>query len=168
MNLSLNKRPNLFAKWMVICLVVLTHFACGQSNQIKDKEKQVEQFLSYLKDNNQQAIYDMCFHVSSGYNITKDNMRIHYVRAASELIQQYGLPPKSQWIFTSDVNSHLYSYVVEIPLPIKPDTSSAKHLVKASFLIYFPPEQFSNLIFDFNIMEETNFHGKLQAPGGQK
>ena len=154
-------------KCLLICFIVFAQTANGQHNTIKEKQKQVEQFVLYLKDNNQQAIYDMCFHDPSGFHITDESQRIRYVRNASVLIHKYGLPPKSKWIFTSDVYKHLFSYVVEIPLFIKQDSSTVNHLTKASFMIYFPPEQISNLTFNFDIDEKTNFNGVLAAPDGR-
>jgi hypothetical protein len=151
-------------KYLIIFIIVSSQYGYGQQNTIKEKQKQVEQFVSYLKDNNQQAIYDICFHASSGFHITNEAMRIRYVKSASDLIHKYGLTPKSKWIFTSDDYHHLYSYVVEIPLSINPDSSAALHLIKASIMIYFPPEQISNLIFEFNIFSKTNFNGTVEPP----
>jgi hypothetical protein len=136
----------------------------GQSGNIKDKQFQVVKLVNYLKNNDQQGVYDMCFHDSYFPNIIRQGWRTESVREASDLIKKYGLPPKSTWRYT-DENNYLVSYKVEIPLLTKPDNSSGVNFLYISIIIIFPPERISRLICNFEINKESDHNTKIQAPG---
>jgi hypothetical protein len=157
-----------FAKMAVlISFTLISTPSCGQSSSIKEKQLQVDKFVNYLKNNDQQAIYDMCFHDSIFPNITRQGWRSGSVREAYDLIKKYGLPAKASWRFT-DENNYLVSYKVEIPLLTVPDNSSGVNFLYISIIIIFPPERISRLICNFEINKESDHNTELQAPGQRK
>jgi hypothetical protein len=151
----------------LISFTLISTASCGQPGSIKEKQAQIDKFVEYLKNNDQQAIYDMCFHDKSCTNIFDNEYRIEQVRDAYKLIKKYGLPPKSKWHYIV-ANNYLVSYEVEIPLLTVPDNSSGINILYTSIMIIFPPEQISRMICNFKIYSETDHKKGLQAPGPPK
>jgi hypothetical protein len=108
----------------------------------------------------------MSFHTPTT-NISEAENRKHYVKAASDLIKKYGLPPKKDWVYNYDMHNPFDRFSVLINFAIPVDTVSERRLVAAYILIAFPPEQISDSIYQFKVEYKYYWpHGAtLKAPG---
>ncbi len=149
----------------ILLFILLAQTVAAQSPAIPEKLKQFDKFVHYLKENDQQAIYDMSFHTPST-NISDAWSRKSLVKLASELIAKYGLPPKKDWVYNYNVHNYFDRFSVKINFVIPVDTVSERRLVAAYILIAFPPEQISDSIYQFKVENKYYWpHGmKLEAP----
>jgi len=144
--------------------VVMCQTCFGQKDSIRQKQMQIDKFVRYLKENNQQAIYDMTYHTPGGFLSSTSN-RTQIVKEASELIGKYGLPPQKKWLYTYDVHNSFERFSIEIPLLTHLDSTSKFRMNYAALYIAFPPEEISSHIFEFKIKKTYDLKDALQAPG---
>lgn len=109
------------------------------------RRKAVEQFVQYLKENNEQGVYQVTYHGDLPDNITNEELRRRDVQKASEIIRRYGLPSERLWEFRVDTSNHATPYSVFIPLLRKSNTE------QAHIYIAFPPAGVSDKISRYTV-----------------
>ena len=123
----------------------LVFISCSQQLSNKDRiYKVTDIFLKYIKEGNEQQVYDMAYHVDYPNNITSPNKRKDMVEKVSDLINKFGLPSHDKWIFKRTA----LDYEVHIPISNYNDTNTV--LKNVEIIISFPPPKVSNKIFDFD------------------
>jgi hypothetical protein len=136
--------------WFTILpvLLLLGITSCNDANNSfgPERKKAVEQFVQHLKNNNPQGVYEMTWHGDMPDNITNEELRRRDVVRASEMISQYGLPPRQQWRYTADTGNAAAPYSVTITLLEKSNTEQAR------IYIAFPPPEVSDKIYRYIII----------------
>src|SRR5579871_2592954 len=80
----------------------------------QSREENIRVFLKYLKENDQQKIYDISYHVDSKSKIIMNaETRKGNVAIASKGINKYGLSPREKWYTTQ-----IYGGVSELHIPL--------------------------------------------------
>jgi hypothetical protein len=126
-----------------ILAIVLLMDSALLSCSAQTKEENIKEFLSGLKENNEQKIYDISYHVDSKNNITYDDLRKQYVAVASRVINKYGLSPKSKWYIEQLPGG---TSTVNIPLFSGNDTTA-----QSTLILSFPPAGVSNKVYNFRV-----------------
>ena len=137
-------------KYIVLLLLILPVCSCEFSERGK-KLKETIEFVNLLKENKQQEVYDITYHVDD--NITDSESRTFYVRKAAQLIQKYGLPSTDKWAYSYNAHNNFDRYQFRIPLFDGFD--STNNLLHAAIIISFPPRAISARIYSYDI--ETQF-----------
>jgi hypothetical protein len=144
----LNHKPVLPLLFNLFLLTTMLQLSCTGQDSASERDRNVLKFLALLKDNNEGAIYDISYHVNYRNNITDEALRKQYVRAAAELINKYGIPPKDKWTTRKESSG---AFVITIPFFKGNDTAS--RLTECSVTIDCPPEPVSHKPFDFVLWE---------------
>ena len=111
--------------------------------------KAVDRFLSFAKNGNDQAIYDMCYHVDYANQITDDGLRKNLVNFYQRVIGKFGIPPYEKWIFRKSA----YAYEVHIPIDNYDGSEPAYKTIE--LVLYYCPPQIANKIFNAQFTGET-------------
>lgn len=146
--------PKSYSMNRIVCFILLPVLLLAGLTSCQDpgddfgsnRREAVKQFVQYLKENNEQGVYQMTYHGDMPDNITNEELRRRDVRRAAELISRYGLPAQHLWRYTVDTNNKLAPYSVTIPLLKKSNTE------QAGIYIAFPPEEVSDKISHFIII----------------
>ena len=138
----------------LILLLLATGFISTCAAQFKDER--VEEFLGYLKVNDEQKIFKISYPLNVKNNITDNDLRKRNVAMASELLNKYLVSPKNKWqriIIEPDK-----SRTVEIPL-----ISGGDSLIHAIITLYFPPASVSDRVYTFKVVKNDP-KLKIEAP----
>jgi hypothetical protein len=132
---------------ILLHLLLLGIFSCQDPGDDfgSGRRKAVEQFVQYLKENNEQGVYQVTYHGDLPDNITNEELRRRDVQKASEIIRRYGLPAERLWEFRVDTSNPATPYSVLIPLLRKSNTE------QAHIYIAFPPAGVSEKISRYTI-----------------
>jgi hypothetical protein len=135
-----------------------------QSSAAQSKEENIQVFLKHLKENDQQKIYDISYHVDSRSNfIMNAEMRKFNVAMASKGINKYGLSPRGKWYTTQ-----IYGGASELNIPLfNANDTTAQMTITLSF----PPAAVSNKVYNLNVdvaLKHTNraFESPLRVRPG--
>lgn len=109
------------------------------------RREAVEQFVQYLKENNEQGVYEMTWHGDLPDNITNEELRRRDVQRAAEVIRRYGLPAERLWVYRVDPSNKTTPYSVTIPLLKKSNAEQVR------IFIAFPPAEVSDKISRYTI-----------------
>jgi hypothetical protein len=138
--------------WMVLLLVT----SCVSFCAAQSKEENVKEFLTCLKANKEQKIYDISFHVNRKNYITDNELRKRYVAMASEALNKYLISPERMW---DSLTFPDQSRTLFIPLIAGRDSA-----VRANIVLSFPPATISDKVYDFQIDINNSTGGKVTAP----
>lgn len=142
-------------------LLLVTAFACPCAAQTREANARefpatVNEFLTCLKANDQQKIYDISYHVTARNYITDSVLRRQYVETASKALNQYPISPRSMWWSEKLPDG---SSTLTIPLISGIDSAD-----RAEIVLRFPPEAVSNKVYNFNAYFKTDRSGGIVAP----
>jgi len=134
--------------------------ACQSSSPAEERRANVLRFISYLKENNEQKIYETSYHTNWQNNITNASLRKQWVKATADMIAKYGIPPESKWQTRPDPSGAIN---VIIPLFAGRDTST--RLRESKLVVSFPPENISAKVFAFNLSNQYDYNDRpFMAP----
>jgi hypothetical protein len=108
-------------------------------------------FVNFLKENQQQAVFDNTYHVD--FNVTDSENRKFYVNKAAKLIARYGLPATDKWLYSYNPTNVFDRYQFRIRLFDGFDSTTK--LLHAAIIVSFPPPEISYKIYSYEI--ETKY-----------
>lgn len=138
-------------KSLAITIIVLAVISCSRPLNKRDEiTLAVDRFLSYAERGNDEAIYNMCYHVDFGNDITNDEMRKRTVAFYQNIIKKFGIPPHEKWLFKKSP----FAYEVHIPIPNYNDSTSAFKTME--LIVYYTPPKIANKIFNADYTGDWN------------
>jgi hypothetical protein len=157
----MNHKSNLILyKTLLVLLGCISLNACHSNSPAEERRENLLKFISYLKENNQQKIYEISYHHNVQNNITNASLRKQWVKAAADMLAKYGIPPESKWQTKSEPSG-----AVSVIIPLFSGRDTLTHFKESKLVISFPPENISTKVFAFNLFNDYDYgDGPLQAP----
>lgn len=144
---------------LVIVSICLFSFSCSSQKRYT-RDEYLDQFIKYLKENNDQEIDKMIYHFSNENESYENKRRSESVKKASLWINKYGIPSRDKWIFQDGGMAGTY-----ITIPFFARINSVDSQTSMKMVFSFPVGQFSYKVTDFEATDTINDrNGKVEGP----